>query len=57
MNDPIIFLNGAPVIGFDIGVGTPPAAAVASALPWGEMIASGVVSTLAGLAVDRKSVV
>jgi len=53
-----IFLNGAPVVGFGlpernaaIGVGTP--AVATAALPWGEIVASSIVSAAAGWALDE----
>jgi hypothetical protein len=53
-----IFLNGVPVIGFGelpraapIGVGSAPA--VVATLPWGEIVASSVVSAAAGWALEE----
>lgn len=52
-----IFLNGAPAVGLALenrnttGVGTPPVIAAAG-LPWGEIVASSIVSAAAGFALD-----
>ena len=52
-----VFLGGVPVVGFgdatvSVGVGTV-APAVVATLPWGEIVASSIVSAAAGWALDE----